>query len=261
MKSLDSFVSSNSGAILLIGPPGVGKTTTCTQLPAPWICHTDDNIKRAVLAIRNSNGKLKADFKYDIPLRDAKDKPIPRELRYKEVSRVSIEAANDPSIKTLCFELTSLVDILLDEVSRQEGWKLADGVNRFNDDPFQIQGWQKFANLLKNFIITMKSTGKLVVFSAHVESKDDVNDDGKNPKILKYISCPGKMRETLAGMFDEVWLLEIEERTTASGVQSIRTLRTQPSGFREAALGLVSATQLGRKIDLDIPTLTAKLAQ
>lgn len=256
MNTIASFSTINTGAILLLGYPGAGKTTLCTQLPAPWILHTDNNIQGPLRYLK-SNPALSQTLKFDVIPKGTK-----RQDKYAIVSQLTIAACNDPTIHTLGFELTSLVDIMLDEVRRQQGRAFADGVKTFIDAPLQIQDWGAFAALLKNFVITVKSAGKIAVFNAHVETKEDVNDDSKSARLLKYISCPGQLRETLAGYFDEVWMIEMEEaaRGTPATVQTVRYLRTAPSSSKDAALGLKTST-LGRRVELDFNKIRLALAQ
>lgn len=257
MKSLDQFLTSNKAAILLAGPPGSGKTTTASQL-VDYIIECDNNIKGPVNFVRQH--KLKADWKYDIPLYKENGTTVPRQDRFREVARLVDEAKKAGIKKIALSSLTTFVDMVLDEVRRQQGRRIGNGITTF-DEPMQIQDWGAFAALMKHVVITLKTDFDLCIFCCHVETKDDINDDSKTPRLLQYIACPGQLRETIAGYFDEVWLLESEEATVNGKVESVRYLRTLPSSSKMAALGLKTAVGLGRRVKLDFNEITNALAK
>lgn len=264
MKTLNDFTELNKtkGAVLLLGPPGTGKTTLATQLPSPYFITYDiGNLRGPIDYIKRNN--LKADLRWDSPYEDKDGKPIGRAARYQRVADLGNAAMADASVKTIVNDsLTSLVDIALDEVRRQQGWAMADGVKNLQDKNFEKQGWGPFAALLKHFIITQKASGKLIVFTGHVDTRFDEDEETeKNARLLRYIAVPGQLRSTIAGYFDDVWLLETEDKIVGGVVESVRYLRTLPSTTKDAALGLKTAVGLGRRVKLDFNEITNALAK
>lgn len=254
--NLNDYVNNAKSAILLIGPPGVGKTVLTTQLPKPYILQCDNNLKGPADFLKR-NG-LNSDVQFDIPhVKD--DKLVARKDRYKRFAELGNAALANPDIETIVVDsLTTLVDYVIDEVRVQQQRKIADGVVVFKDDPMQIQDWGAFAYLLKQLIIAFKSSGKRIVFTAHVDTREDEQTEGSKT-LYKYIAVPGQLRETIAGYFDEVWFLTQEQKTTAQGTKMLRYLQTAPSSFRENSLGLKTAVGLGYKFELDFVKLKEAL--
>lgn len=242
---LSSLKTSNRSAVLFIGPPGTAKTTTCTQLSRPIIFNTDNNYKGAVLYARDNH--LKDDAEIIVPHIKEDGSIVPRQDRFNELSKLVSAAIASPDYDTIVIDsLTTFADYAFDEVRRQQKVPL--------DSAMQIQQWGAFAALCKHFFIGLKSSGKQVIVTGHVEAREDESTEGSKV-LLKYLSFPGQLRETLAGLFDEVWIASIEPKVVNGVQKHIRYLRTQPDSFREAALGLKSAVGIGAKFELDYKKL------
>jgi len=256
MKTLNDILTTQKACILLVGPPGSGKTVLATQFPKPYLLECDNNLKGPAQFIKD-NG-LSTDLRFDIPHLDAEGKMLPRAMRYKNFAALGNKVMEDPTIETIIVDsLTTLVDYVIDEVRVQQGRKIADGKTVFKDDAMQIQDWGAFAYILKQLIIAFKSSGKRVIFTAHVETREDESSESSKT-LYRYIACPGQLRETIAGYFDEVWHITQEQKTVNGKLANVRFLNTAPSSFREAPLGLKTASSgLGIKFELDFKKLVS----
>ena len=133
MKSL-SELSTARGSVLLLGPPGAGKTTLCTQL-VDYIVESDGNY-RGPLHMLQSNSSLRSDVKWDFPqLTDDMKGSTPRVERWQRMCKM-IETAHTSGVRKLALSsMTTVCDFAMDEVRRQQGRKIADGIKILSDDP------------------------------------------------------------------------------------------------------------------------------
>ena len=87
----------------------------------------------------------------------------------------------------------------------------------------RIQDWMSYQNLMKKLITYLRSSGKYVVFVAHEGVEKDELDG-----VLKYfVSLPSKLRDTIGGMFTDVWRAEYQPG--AGGKEGTYTIRALSS--------------------------------
>lgn len=240
MKITDFTPSPKGTALLLLGPPGSRKTTLCTQLPRPCIIECDNNINGPARFTKNSG--LKTDVEVKIPLFDTAGKIILPGARWDRTCLLTNEAINSPDFDTVVVDsLTTLVDFALDKIRVVQGRGAPTEANPIGG-ALQIQDWGAFATLMKHFIVTTKASGKLIVFTGHVMTdKDELGG-----YLKQFIACPGQLKETIAGYFDDCWILSMEED---KGVYT-NMLRTVPA-LRQDALGLKTSLGLLPKQPVD----------
>lgn len=244
--------------LLILGPPGVGKTSLALQtFKRVAIIDVDNNIGAAVPYIKRLGNGTLPDFEYFTVTQDDEGKPVERKLRYKRFAKIVNELMSRADIDTIVIDtLTTLVDVAIDEVRTQNGRKIADGIKIFQDDPLQIQDWGAFKFLMKHLVVTLKASGKTTVFNGHLNTdKDELTG-----VMQEFIACPGTLRTEIAALFSEVWLMSIEEKRTAAGVEYERFIRTAPKPSQQK-IGLKSAIGVGNFDKLDLKTLKEKLEQ
>jgi hypothetical protein len=200
-------------AIIIIGDPGVRKTTLALHFPKPYFFDCDGNMSAPV-----EYTKIR-EFNYDSSTSDDAGVYIPALLRYQHCIRCMNSAVFSSEVDTIIIDsLTTFSDIILSEVMRQEhggahslltymkkspddrvkDQKLMDVINAKG---MRIQDWGKFLFLLKGFVLNMRTCGKTFVIISHNNyEKDEV--DGR---FKQFINVPGQSKTTMSGLFTDCW--------------------------------------------------------
>lgn len=287
MKSSTDIVQTAPSSLLLLGAPGSGKSFLATFFPAPYFVNADNNLRGPIVK-RKSLGYDSEVFFDDIlfatkeeleaisvPSGDiavlpehladdgSKVLPVPREWRGRRMWACIDAALHDDRVQTIVLDsLTTIVDIILDEVLRQQSIILPKKGSAFIstlintrggrtiDDPLEFAHWGAFGKLMKNFITTIKASGKRLVAIGHVSSS---NDQFGVP--MDFIAVPGQFKDTIAGYFEECWLL----RTQIKGREIERRVYTTTPRETQTGLGLKSAAGLPPEFLLDIDDLMKKI--
>ena len=235
-------------SLLLLGYPGSGKSTLAAQMPKPYIVDCDMNLNGVVRFLKEKGVDLST-VKAGTPL-DAD-----RKAQFKKLQEIMQEAAADPEVETIVVDsLTTITSIFEVEVAVQQGRKLkgdADhsvpGGVRVSDEQFQKQDWGALGKVYLQFIHWAKTSGKNIIFTAHV------GDAEVNGLQEKKIAVPGRTANVIAGWFTEVWLLDTEVR---QGKEE-RKIHTMPRNHAEKPLGLKSQSGLASTEPVDADKLVA----
>jgi len=192
-----------------MGPPKAGKTTLALQFPAPYVADCDNNLSGPTEWLKANN---LPSFDYDVINIKDDGKETPTDMRWEALTKAAKEAVAHPKIRTIIIDgLSSVSDYLMEHIMRIEGKK-----------EMRIQDWIPFQFMMKKFVTYLRSSGKLIIFTAHERvEKDEV--DG----ILKYyIHLPSQLRNNLGGFFSDVWRIESEKSGQDRYVYQIRTKPT-----------------------------------
>lgn len=223
-------------AIIIIGDPGVRKTTLALHFPKPYFFDCDGNLSAPV-----EYTKIR-DFLYDSATHTDQGVLVPPLLRYQHCIRCLNAAVVDPDIDTVIVDsLTTFNDILLAEVMRQEhgtGYSI-EGYLKLNEEArakqcklmdicnakgMRIQDWGKFLFLLKGFTTTMRTCGKTFVLISHNNyEKDEV--DGR---YKQFINVPGQSKTTMSGLFTDCWHVFLSVTGVGDAVKHEFKVRTLP---------------------------------
>lgn len=245
MKSFASYKTDTKPALLIVGPPGTGKTTiACTAFPNPYVIEIDNNIDGTFRFMERE--KIQRDVRFDVPHMDDKGQIVPRLNRWKTMTDNINKARQEwPEMRTIVIDsLTGLTDYAIDEVRRQQS-RVVDDPQK-GDAEIRIQDWGAFAALLRKFFITLRASNLIVVVIAHVmHDKDELAGYTK-----EFIKCPTSFKDEIAGLFTECWRTSIEERVVSGSKQYVRVIQTVP-GPRQDALGLKTSLSVGNKFDFN----------
>jgi DNA polymerase III delta prime subunit len=215
MNESKDYQPNLSRGILLLGQPGMGKTTTALQIakPVAYIADCDNNLSGATRFLSGTR------FLYDTP-----DIGYAPDYRFEELSRRVKEASQTDIVGTLILDsLTKVADYVMDEILRQQ-----------NRKTMQLQDWGTFLNVMKRTITMLRSTRKLFIATAHIKSEKD--------EVAGYIkffpALPGQIQHIIGALFSDVWLCDCEEK----GGKHNYIIRTMPTTFYalKNSLGLPS---------------------
>lgn len=212
MKSLTSLTSARTNpSILLVGPPKSGKTTFALQFPKVYLADCDNNLDGPARWLKLNKPSALASASADIIklLPDGKERPDG--ACWEALIKSSIAAAMDPSIETVVIDGLTWVSLYLQ-------WHLMKAQGKTE---MTLPMWQPWQHMLMKFIITLRSSGKTIIFLAHEECEKDEADN-----MMKYqVAIPTRLAKTVGGLFTDFWRAEyIPGPSGAVGKYQIRTM-------------------------------------
>lgn len=256
-KANDTYKQPKS--LLVLGPPGVGKSTLVAQFPGVFILDTDNNLAGPIDYLK-SQGR-EPDFFYGSPFTDAEDKPLPRGEWFQRGINLLMEAAESSEVSTLAIDsLTGFTEMVLCEVLKQQGRSMGDleltrTAAKIGDDQMQIQDWGIFFNTMKQLIFRLKNCSKNLIITGHVKTLTD----NLTQTLHQAVAIPGQSSDLLPGWFSEVWLLDSDIKRTNTGVQEIRRIITFPQSQIAKSLGLKSSVGIESGTEIDAESIIERL--
>jgi hypothetical protein len=189
-----STLPPNDLAILLVGDPGSRKTTLALQFPKVYIFDADSNMSAPLNFLKQANPNFANTIYYDRANVDDTGKEIPIPNQYAHMSACLNAAFKNPDIETIVLDsLTSIVDILIAECKRL--------ASRANNLEMRIQDWGTFGGLLKHLVTSLRSSGKISIFTGHNRVEKDESDG----RWKYFLNIPGQSSTLLSGLFTDVW--------------------------------------------------------
>lgn len=208
--------------LLFYGPPKRGKTVTAHGLPRTRTLDFDNGLLSLVWAINNGviEKRLEdivyrtilppSDPKRGKMLLDVATDQVDDWIKEEDIPDDEWDRPYEKEWDTLIIDsATQLTEAAIMKGLR-EGYtlNLSKSWERYTGDlrPMGVQDWGHASQLFVKFIEQMKSLGKNVVLIAHEYHVTDA--EGTITAITPNVI--GQLRQKLAGMFDEVWYMDVK---------------------------------------------------
>lgn len=200
MQTIDKFNDNLGTAILLLGPPGGGKTVLgCRLFPKTYVIVADLNFASGLRYLKKINETSNI-VGFDTVGVDENGVKVPVNQRYDRFFKLLNAAISNPDVGA----------IFVDSITLVEDYIKAKICGAANENAIKLEGFPQWGNYLitwKGLIYGAREGGKRIIFSAHEEYEMD-----KLSGIPKYkIMVDGKIQGKFGGLFSDVWRCEVQE--------------------------------------------------
>lgn len=206
MQPISSFNDSLGTAILLLGPPGGGKTVLgCRLFPKTYVCLTELNFKSARIQLERL-GETSNVIGLDVIGVDDKGISLPLQQRYPKLIKAVDDAEKNPEVETIFHDsMSSHAPIFMGKLTM---------ASRIADVKWDKEKAGEYLRLWQSFIDQSRTSGKRVVFACH----ERIAEDQMQGKILfNQINLWGGLRDAIPYMVADVWRCEVHPPAIANG--------------------------------------------
>jgi len=182
-------------SILLIGPPGGGKTTLEMSFPSICVCDCDENLDGPERFLRSKSKDFS--YSYERIRYDDKDLPLDLDKCYDGLMEKLITLKANEHIKTVAVDsLTSVNEFIIQKILRAQ-----------RRGEMEARDWIPFKSRMLELINRLRGLGKTSICAVH-ESKITEPDPKNmmNKTIVGYEpSIQGSIVDYFGGFFTDMW--------------------------------------------------------
>ena len=215
-------------SILLLGPPGSGKTTLAMQFPEVHFIDCDRNLDGPERYVRSINKNLS--YTYDSVMIDDNNNEIKVEDRYDRLRAKLVEARSLPC-KTVAIDTMTMVnEYIIRKVLKQQG---QTAMRPMDYQPMKSYYWELLVS-------GIRSMGKTTIVTCHEVILTQPGKTVMTEEIIGYKpSVQGGIADYFGGFFTDIW--RCETTPTPKGTEFIiRTNKTSKCPDLKSSMGLPS---------------------
>ena len=183
-------------SILLIGPPGGGKTTLALQFPSVCVIDIDSFLDGPSRFIRTKDAKLA--FSYDPVLKDDEGNVLGLEKGYDRLIEKTDLLIKDKTFKTIIFDsLTMLDEIIAAKIMHDQ-----------KRNTLEFRDYDTLRScLLRVLVSKTRHLNRTVIYIVHEKDKEETDPRNVMNKIVTAHepTVRGSVGKALGGFFSDVW--------------------------------------------------------
>ncbi len=223
-------------SILLIGPPGGGKTTLSMQFPYPCFLDCDRNLDGPERFLRKASPSLEYAYT-QITYKDGQ--PVPTERCFDRLMQEIDLVSKVPEVKTLVVDGITLINqFIIQKVLKEQ-----------SKDFMEMRDWGKVAqHFIALLYVKLRQTGKTTIVTCHEVPVEKTNPTNAMLKdVVRYEpAINGGIAHTLSGLFTDVWRCTSLAAPGNKVVYKIQTVKDTLSPDLKNSFGLPNEITIGQ---------------